>query len=312
MIELSIVIPCYNAADNVGELHRRLSEICPPLAEDYELIFVDDGSRDGTLEKLRELVEADRHVRAVSFSRNFGHQAALSAGMDHASGRAVVVMDADLQHPPELLGKFMEKWREGYEVVYAYRETARPRWGYRVFNWLMQTEIPAEAADFRLTDRKVVEAFRSMQERSRFLRGMLAWLGFKQIGIPYSDAERFAGARSYTVRQTWRMALHAILSFSRIPLRVASVMGLMTLLLGLLYAAYILYSKLRPGGTVEGWTATMMVILILGGVQLLSLGVIAEYIGQIYDEVKRRPVYVVTQALGFGKGVKGVSSDGSS
>jgi polyisoprenyl-phosphate glycosyltransferase len=298
MIELSIVIPCFNEEANVGELLRRVGSICVPLVEDYEIIFVDDGSRDNTLAVLRKLAEADRHVRVISFSRNFGHQAALTAGMDHACGRAVVVMDADLQHPPEMLGTFIEKWREGYEVVYAYRKKERPRLGYRIFNRLMQTEIPAEAADFRLTDQKVVRAFRQLQERSRFLRGMLAWLGFKQIGVPYQDDPRFAGQRAYTVRQTFRMAFHAILSFSRIPLRVASAMGLITLLLGLIYGLFIL-ARFATGGTVAGWTGTAMTILILGGVQLLSLGVIAEYIGEIYDEVKRRPIYVVSHAIGF-------------
>lgn len=299
MIELSVVIPCFNEAANVEEVHRRVTEICSPLVEDYEIILVDDGSQDDTLSALRRLVEADPHVRALSFSRNFGHQAALTAGIDHASGRAVVVMDADLQHPPELIATFVEKWREGYEVVYAYRQKGRPRLGYRMFNWLMSTEIPVEAADFRLTDRKVVDAFGQMQERSRFLRGMLAWLGFKQIGIPYDDAERFAGQRAYTIRQTLSMAFHAILSFSRVPLRITSVMGTVTLLLGLLYALFILYSKFIGGQTIEGWTSTMIVVLVLGGIQLLSLGIIAEYIGQIYEETKGRPVYVLSCKLGF-------------
>jgi dolichol-phosphate mannosyltransferase len=299
MTEMSIVIPCYNESGNVLEFHRRVTEVCESAVDSFELLFVNDGSRDDTLDKLKELAAGDDRVRVLSFSRNFGHQAALTAGLDHAEGRAVIVMDADLQHPPELIPKFLEKWREGYEVVYAYRKDRRVRLTYRIFNWLMQTEIPAEAADFRLTDRRVVLAFRQMSERSRFLRGILAWLGFKQTGIPYEDQQRFAGDRAYTYRKTFSMALHAILAFSRIPLRIVSVLGTITLLLGLAYAVFILYAKFFGTGTVEGWTATLMTILVLGGVQLLSLGVIAEYISQIYEEVKHRPIYVLSETVGL-------------
>jgi len=299
MIELSIVIPCFNESPNVDEFHRRVVAVCEPIVESFELIFVNDGSRDDTLDKLKTLAAGDARVRILSFSRNFGHQAALTAGLDHAAGRAVIVMDADLQHPPDLIPEFLQKWREGFDVVYAYRQGRRVRIGYKFFNWLMQTEIPAEAADFRLTDRRVVLAFRQMSERSRFLRGMLAWLGFKQVGIPYEDQQRFAGQRAYTYRKTFSMAGHAILAFSRIPLRVVSALGFLTLLLGLAYAAFILYAKFFGIRPVEGWTATLMTILVLGGVQLLSLGVIAEYIGQIYEEVKHRPVYVISESIGF-------------
>lgn len=295
---LSIVTPCYNEAENVAELHRRLEAVAAQVDGEVEFVFVDDGSRDATLEQLRTIAATDNRARVVALSRNFGHQAALSAGIDHAAGNAVVVMDADLQHPPELILTFIEKWHAGYDLVYAYREGARPRLGYRLVNALMKVRVPEEAADFRLMDRRVVDAFRRMPERARFIRGMISWLGFKQIGVGYCQQDRFAGCRSYTLRQTARMALNAVLSFSSLPLRVASVLGLLTLCLGMIYGVYILFA-LAFGRHIEpGWTGLMMTILILGGVQLLCLGIIAEYIGRIFEEVKHRPLYVVRELLG--------------
>jgi len=298
MTRLSIVIPCYNEAENVPELYRQLSGTAEKIAGEVEFVFVDDGSRDGTLDLLKALAHEDLRVRVLSLSRNFGHQAALSAGIDTATGQAVVVMDADLQHPPELIPAFVEQWEAGYELVYAYRSQVRPRLGYRVINWLMKIRIPPESADFRLMDRRVVEAFRRMPERTRFIRGMLSWLGFKQIGVAYSDRQRRGGQRAYTIGQTARMALHAVLSFSSLPLRAASLLGFCTLLLGLVYAAYILYA-FQAGWPIErGWTGLMMAILILGGVQLICLGIIAEYIGRIFEEVKQRPLYVIREYVG--------------
>ncbi len=298
-MRLSIVVPCYNEERGLAELHRRLSAVCATIDGEYEILLVDDGSRDGTAEVIRQLAAADPHVRGVSLSRNFGHQAALSAGIDHATGDAVIVMDADLQHPPELIPRFIEKWREGADIVYAYREGRRPRLGYRIINALMQVHVPAEAADFRLMDRRVVDAFRQMPERSRFIRGMMSWLGFRQTGIGYQDQSRFAGERSYTIRQTLRMALNAILSFSHVPLRIASLLGLVTLLLGLAYAVFILHAWWTGKGIERGWTGIMMTVLVLGGVQLICLGIIAEYLGRVYEEVKRRPLYVVRERVGF-------------
>lgn len=297
---LSIVTPCYNEAANIPELYRRLAEATAPLDLPVEFVFVDDGSRDTTLEQLRALAASDPRVRVVGLSRNFGHQAALSAGIEHAAGDAVVMMDADLQHPPEMISCFVEKWREGYDLVYAFREGVKPRLGYRIVNALMKTRIPPEAADFRLMDRKLVDAFRRMPERARFIRGMIAWLGFRQVGIGYRQCDRFAGERTYTLRQTARMALNAVLAFSSIPLRLASILGLCTLSLGLVYAAYILFAKLKGWPIEPGWTALMLTVLILGGVQLLCLGVIAEYIGRIFEEVKQRPLYVVREVIEHG------------
>ncbi len=299
---LSIVVPCYNESGNIAELHRQLDGVAARLDVDAEFVFVDDGSRDQTLDLLKAVAKRDPRARVVSLSRNFGHQAALTAGIQYAAGDAVVVMDADLQHPPELIVDFVRKWREGYDLVYAFRQGVKPRLGYRLINALMKITVPAESADFRLMDRKMVDAFCRMPERARFIRGMIAWLGFKQTGIGYSDRQRFAGERSYTLRQTARMAMYAVLAFSSIPLRAAAVLGLVTLGLGLLYGVYILYAWVA-GKTLEGWTAQTMTILILGGVQLLCLGVIAEYIGRIFEEVKHRPLYVVREWVGPPRGV---------
>lgn len=304
-MRLSIVAPCYNEADNVAELHRQLDAALADVTRsangairDIEFVFVDDGSRDATLERLTELARTDDRVQVIALSRNFGHQAALSAGIDHATGDAIVVMDADLQHPPEVIGQLVAQWRKGYDIVYAYREGVRPRVGYRLINRLMKVRIPSESADFRLMDRRVADAFRRMPERARFIRGMFSWLGFRQTGVAYHEHERFAGRRTYTLRQTGRMALNAVLSFSTLPLRVATILGLVTLGLGLTYAVWILWA-LHAGKPVEpGWTSAIMTILILGGVQLLCLGIIAEYIGRIFEEVKQRPLYVVRERIG--------------
>jgi dolichol-phosphate mannosyltransferase len=295
-MRLSIVIPCFNEAETIDELHRRLDALAGEIDGECEFVFVDDGSRDATLDKLKALAEQDSRVVVISLSRNFGHQAALSAGIDHATGDAVVVMDADLQHPPELITTFIEKWREGHDLVFAFRKGVRPRLGYRIINALMKIHIPPESADFRLMDRKVVDAFRQMPERARFIRGMISWLGFKQIGVPYDESDRYAGERGYTLRQTLRLVLYAVLSFSSIPLRMAAVLGLLTLCAGLVYAVFIL-SSFFAGKNVEGWTGLMMTVLILCGVQLLCIGVIAEYIGRVFEEVKRRPLYVVREKL---------------
>lgn len=301
-MRLSIVTPCFNEANNVAELHRHLDSVAAQIDGEVEFVFVDDGSRDDTFDRLKALADEDPRIRVLALSRNFGHQAALSAGMDHASGEAVVVMDADLQHPPELIPELVAKWREGYDLVYAYREGVKPRLGYRLINALMKVAIPPESADFRLMSRRMVDAFGRMPERARFIRGMISWLGFKQVGVGYHEHERFAGRRAYTLRQTARMALNAVLSFSSIPLRIASILGLLTLGLGLVYATFILSSWLAGEDIERGWTALIMTILILGGVQLLCLGIIAEYIGRIFDEVKRRPLYVVREWIGPGRG----------
>lgn len=298
--ELSVIVPCFNERAVLPELHRRLHAACTAAGVRFELLLVDDGSHDGTPDEIRRLAADDPAVRGVLLSRNFGHQAAVSAGYDHARGRAVLVLDADLQHPPELIPEFLSRWREGYDVVYAYRRNVPPRLGYRVHNWLCDVRIPHEAADFRLLDRRVVEALRRMPERNRFVRGLVAWLGFRQIGIPYDQAPRAAGRRAYTLREHLRVRLDSVFSFSTIPLRLSVWLGLLTLVLGLVYAAYILIVFATRGydAVERGWPALIITVLVLGGVQLICLGMVAEYIGRVYEEVKQRPLYVVRELTG--------------
>ncbi len=297
---LSVVSPCFNERPGLAALHERLTAACANLGLSYEIILVDDGSRDGTADEIERLAKSDPHVCGVLLARNFGHQAAVSAGYDHARGDAVIVLDADLQHPPELIPEFIEQWRAGHDVVYAYRRNVAPRFGYRVHNWLCDVQIPAEAADFRLLDRKVVDALRRMPERKRFVRGLIAWAGFKQIGVPYDQAERFAGTPGYTLRQHLRIRLDSVFSFSAVPLRLSIYLGLVTLVLGAIYAAYILGTLLFVGREAipSGWPALIITVLILGGVQLVCLGMVAEYVGRIYEEVKQRPLYVVRGLVG--------------
>jgi glycosyltransferase involved in cell wall biosynthesis len=295
--EVSIVVPCFNERAGLATLHSRLEEVGARLGVTYEILLVDDGSRDGTGDEIKRLSGADAHVRGVLLSRNFGHQAAVSAGCAYARGRAVIVMDADLQHPPELIPEFLAHWRAGYEVVYAYRRNAAPRFGYRLHNWLCDVRIPSESADFRLMDRVVVDALGRMPERNRFVRGMIAWLGFRQMGIPYDEPARQAGQPAYSFRKRVRLFIDSIFSFSVVPLRVSVCLGLVTLVLGLIYAVYVLTVLLVFGraGIASGWPALIVTVLILGGVQLICLGMVAEYVGRIYEEVKQRPLYVVRE-----------------
>lgn len=297
--DLTIVVPCYNERAGLATLHQRLVEVCRTLPVTCEILLVDDGSTDGTGDEIRRLGAAQPPVRGVLLSRNFGHQAAVSAGYDHARGRAVLVMDADLQHPPEVIPEFIRQWRAGYDVVYAYREGVPTRWGYRAHNWLCNVQIPHEAADFRLLDRKVVDALRRLPERNRFVRGLVAWLGFRQIGIPYKQAERHAGVPAYNWRRRLRLQIDSVFSFSTVPLRMSVYLGLLTLLLGIIYALYILAVLLFCGfeRVQSGWPALIITVLILGGTQLVSLGMVAEYVGRIYEEVKQRPLYVVRELV---------------
>lgn len=298
--ELSIVVPCFNERDVLPKLYDRLHGVCSSLGVPYEILLVDDGSRDGTGDEIKRLSAADRAVRGVLLSRNFGHQAAVSAGYDHARGRAVLVLDADLQHPPELIPEFLAQWRAGYDVVYAYRRNVPTRLGYRVHNWLCNVTIPSEAADFRLMDRRVVDALRRMPERNRFLRGLVAWLGFRQTGIPYDQAPRQAGQPAYTLRKHLNIRIDSVFSFSTVPLRISVWLGMLTLALGVIYAVYILAVLLISGreGVPSGWPALIITVLLLGGVQLISLGMVAEYVGRIYEEVKQRPLYIVRELTG--------------
>ena len=305
---VSVIIPCMNEEPVIGETYSRLTTVLAPHEFAFELIFVDDGSKDRTPEILRELQRNDSRVRVVRLSRNFGHQAAITAGLEHAGGDAAAVIDADLQDPPEVLLEFVVKWLEGYDVVYGVRseregETAFKLWTakafYRLIGKLSETEIPMDTGDFRLMDRRVVEAFLSMPERDRFVRGMVSWLGFSQTSVAYRRAGRFAGKTKYPLYKMIRFATDGIVSFSVVPLRLAIWMGFLTSGLAILGILVSVYARFFGVGWVKGWTSTVIAILFLGGVQLLCLGIIGEYIGRIYGEAKRRPLYIVQERMGF-------------
>jgi dolichol-phosphate mannosyltransferase len=304
-ITYSIIAPIYNEKDNLPELHRRVSEVMKTLGQPWELILVDDGSSDGSTELIRELAKRDKHVRPVIFARNFGHQLAVTAGLDYSRGEAVVIIDADLQDPPELIPQMAEKWKEGYEVVYAVRaEREGESWFklwtaslfYRLIYRITDVKIPLDAGDFRLMDRKVVNVMNSMRERHRFLRGMSAWVGFKQIGIEYKRAARKAGETKYPFRKMFRLALNAITSFSYFPLQVATFFGFFSAGIAILAIPVVIYLRASGSQAFFGQATTLIAVLFLGGVQLISLGILGEYIGRLYDEAKGRPLYIVREA----------------
>lgn len=303
--ELSVVAPCFNEAEVVCAFYESLSRVLQGLAYTYEIVFVDDGSTDETLALLNQLAARDKHVVVLSLTRNFGHQIALTAGIDHAHGQSVLVMDSDLQHPPELIPQMLDALEDGVDIVYAVRqETANvpflkrlsSQWFYHIVNrWGGASLIPG-AADFRLLSPRAATALKQMGERHRFLRGMVAWTGFRERVIPYSAPSRFAGRSKYSWTKMFQLALHAIFSFSVLPLRVVTLLGLVMVGLGILYLAYILVGLvLWREQTQPGWPSLLASLLILSGVQLLSLGVIATYVGMIFEEVKGRPLYFLKQ-----------------
>jgi polyisoprenyl-phosphate glycosyltransferase len=306
---VSVVVPCYNEDEGIRETHRRLTAMLSRLGDyGWEIVYVDDGSRDRTAAVLRDLQAGDPHVRVVLLSRNFGHQFAVTAGLGHASGDAVVIMDADLQDPPEVVPEMLARWHDGYEVVYGVRtdrdgetrfKLLTARLFYRLIRRMSETEIPLDTGDFRLLDRKVVDAIVSMPERDRFVRGMVSWTGFRQIGVPYRRAPRFAGETKYPLPKMVRFALDGILSFSVKPLRLSTLMGFVSAGLALTGILYALGIRLFTQRWVTGWTALIIAILFLGGAQLISLGIIGEYIGRLYGEAKRRPLYLVRETLGL-------------
>jgi glycosyltransferase involved in cell wall biosynthesis len=307
----SIIAPVYNEAGSLRELHARVSEIMASTGEPWELLLVDDGSTDRSPEVIRALYEQDPdHVRAVQFARNFGHGIAVTAGMDYARGDAVILMDADLQDPPETILRLVEKWREGYEVVYAVRaqregETWFKRTTaslfYRVLSWITDVPIPLDTGDFRLMDRRVVDAVGRMRERHRFVRGMVSWVGFRQTGIEYERHERFAGETKYTLRKMLRLAWDGITSFSYLPLQLATYLGFTIALLSALGILLVIYLRAFTGSEpLKGQATTLVMVLFLGSVQLISLGIVGEYLGRIYNEVKERPLYIIRQTLGEG------------
>jgi dolichol-phosphate mannosyltransferase len=307
-LRLSVVIPCFNEGLVICETHSRLSVVLRKITSDYELIFVNDGSADDTRTKLNLLAASDPRVRVVNLSRNFGHQIAITAGLDRADGDAVVIIDADLQDPPHVIEGMVSKWREGFEVVYGKRvhrsgetifKLLCANFFYRVLNKLSDVSIPQNVGDFRLLDRKVVEAVRAMREQNRFLRGMASWAGFRQFAFEYRRDPRFAGETKYPLKKLLRLASDGIFSFSVAPLRAAIWTGAGTALFALLGIVYAITLRLFTDIWVPGWTLLVVSVFLLGGVQLLFLGVIGEYVGRIFGEVKARPLYFVTEAVGF-------------
>ena len=305
----SLVIPAYNEEAVIEELTDRLVELMDALDGDAEAILVDDGSQDLTYELMLTAAQADARFCAVHLSRNFGHQIALTAGLDLAGGDAVVIMDADLQDPPELVLEFAKRWREGYEVVYGVRSDrlAEAWWRrsviglyYRILRKMTEIDIPPDAGDFRLVDRRALDAFNAMRERTRYVRGMFAWVGFRQIGVPYKRGARFAGETKYPLRKLIKLGADGVISFSALPLRGALVAGLMTSLAAFLFGAAAIGMRIADVGNVPGWASIVTVVAFLGGVQLGMAGMTGLYIARIYDEVKQRPLYVVDAVQRFG------------
>jgi glycosyltransferase involved in cell wall biosynthesis len=306
---LSIITPCYNEEVVLRATHERLTKVMDQLPDlDYELIFVNDGSHDQTQQILTQLQLHDSHVRVLGLSRNFGHQIAVTAGLEEASGDAVVVIDADLQDPPEVIPQMVSLWREGNDVVYGIRleregESRFKLWTakvfYRVINRLSETKMPLDAGDFRLLDRRVVEVIKTMPERARFLRGMVSWAGFRQVSIPYARAARHAGDSKYPLAKMIHFAMDGIISFSLVPLKLAIWTGFLAIWIAVAGIIVAVLDRLLDKNLTRGWASLFVAVLFMGGVQLVSLGIIGEYLGRIYTEVKRRPLYVVQERLGF-------------
>jgi polyisoprenyl-phosphate glycosyltransferase len=312
----SFVIPVRDEAECLPELTRRLGSVIDQLDGEAEIIFVDDGSTDDSFRILCDLRATDERVKVIRLARNFGHQAAITAGFDIARGEATVVMDADLQDPPELVAALVERWREGFDVVYAVR---RRREGdpvhrrlatgifYRTLRHLTAVDIPAEAGDFRLVDRRVLDEFKQLRERNRYIRGMFAWLGFRQTGVAYERDRRYAGSTGYRLRDLTKFALDAVVGFSEVPLRFMLLIGFSVAAISFAIGVWALVAKLAGSSVVPGWASVMIVVSFLGGVQLAVVGVLGLYVARIYDEVRGRPLYVVAETCGLDSPV---SNDG--
>jgi polyisoprenyl-phosphate glycosyltransferase len=303
---LSIVVPCYNEQESIHACHQKLTEVLCAQEVSYEIVYVDDGSRDKTVELLEQIHARDPHVVVVRLSRNFGHQPAVTAGLSASLGQAIVIIDADLQDPPELIPEMVKLWRSGYKVVYGIRhtrdgETSFKLWTakafYRLINSLSDVEIPVDTGDFRLIDRVVVDVFLQMPERHRLLRGMWSWIGFPQVGLPYQRAARFAGETKYPLRKMLGLALDGIVSFSVVPLRMVTALGFVSAGAAFIGIVYTLCVRLLTHSWVRGWAMTFIGILFMAGVQMLCLGILGEYIGRIYTESKQRPLFIQHEIL---------------
>ncbi len=318
-VRYSVVIPVYNEEAVIKETYRQLTAVMDSLCEEYELIFVDDGSRDSTNSIISGFLREDHHVKLVTFSRNFGHQPAVSAGIDMSEGQAVVLIDADLQDPPEVIPEMIKKWKEGYDVVYGVRQKrkgesffkkATAKLFYRFLASQTDVEIPLDTGDFRLMDRKVCDVLTGLTEKNRYIRGLVSFAGFRQTGISYVRNERFAGETKYPLKKMLKFAMDATTSFSKKPLKVAGYIGFILSMASFIYLFVTIYLKLFTDQTVSGWASSISVTLLLNGVILMILGIMGEYIGRIYDEVKNRPLYIVKEKKGFSNGKDGENDAG--
>ena len=307
---ISIVVPVFNEEESLSELYRRIAAVMNRMLLPFELIFVDDGSTDGSLNMMLEFSEKDKTVKIIQLSRNFGHQLAIIAGLDHAQGEAVITMDSDLQHPPELIEQLIEKWHDGYDVVYTSRDQSQDvsvfknvtsRCFYALINRLAEVSIAPGTADFRLLDRNVVESLRAFGERSIFLRGIVNWMGYRQIAIRYRAAARYGGESKYSFLRMLRFAIDGITSFSSIPLYLSTFVGMIISVCSFLYAGLVIYLRLFTDRVVDGWTSVMVALLFLGGIHLITLGIHGIYLGRVYNEVKGRPRYLIRRVYGTGQ-----------
>lgn len=306
-VTYSVVVPVYNEIESIDELYKRLVAVFNSLGSPWEILLVDDGSTDGSTEKILEMAQADKRVKPIIFARNFGHQIAITAGLDHSRGKAVIIIDADLQDPPEVISELVEKWKEGYEVVFGVRsEREGESWFkkltaslfYRMIYRITDVSIPLDSGDFRLLDRQAVNTLNKMRERHRFPRGMAAWIGFRQIGVPYRRSARFAGTTKYPFRKMLRLALDAITGFSYFPLQLATYLGFICAGVSAIAIPVVIVMRLTGSQAFLGQATTLIAVLFLGGVQLISLGILGEYIGRLYDESKGRPLYILREGRG--------------
>lgn len=311
---LSVVIPMYYEEGAALECYKRLKKVMTDNKYNHELIFVNDGSKDKTLDILKDIASQDSNVKVISFSRNFGHQAAVSAGVQETKGDAVAIIDADLQDPPELIADMVVLWKQGYEVVYGKRKKRKgetffklitAKYFYKFLNAMSDIDIPKDTGDFRLIDRKVADAFIAMPERNRFIRGMISWVGFNQIALEYVRDERFAGETKYPLKKMIKFAKDGIIAFSSKPLRIITTLGFLSVVLSFIVLVYSVIRKLLGNNVITGWASLMVAITFFAGVQMLSLGIVGEYIARIYDEIKGRPLYIIKEKINFDKDKKG-------
>jgi dolichol-phosphate mannosyltransferase len=304
MVRYSIIIPVYNEEEVIVHTYQRLNHVMKTINEPYELIFVNDGSRDKTYEKLEQLEATDSAVRVLDFSRNFGHQIAITAGMDHSQGQAIVVIDADLQDPPELIIDMIAKWKEGYDVVYAKRvsrkgetwfKKASASLFYRILHRLSDVDIPIDTGDFRLIDRQVADQLKEIREKNRFVRGLVSWVGFRQTAVEYERDERQYGETKYPLKRMIKLSVDGMTSFSIKPLKITSYLGVFSSVAGFLYMIYVLYLRVFTDDTITGWASAIIIQLFFSGITLIMLGIIGEYVGRIYDESKNRPIYILRE-----------------